>query len=290
VKVDPAFSWNDSCATGADFTFRVVSIPGHVLLMGGPHFYGTNNRFEFKAPVPDPKYPQYFTKDPKFVAFFGPGGAMSPLQGNFCKVLEFRPDAKIVKQDIVLERASALPVRIQDSDGKPLAGVWVAGSSPREEFPAIQCPKAECSVYELEKGKPRLLVLFHPDRKLAGTLALKGEEKSPVIAKLRPATAIKGRLLDADGKALAGVVVDLSYHQRAAWEVHQVIHRAKQIVSDANGTFTLDDLIPEQNVELSFRQVKRTFIWAAKAGEATILKLKSGECRDLGDVRLKRQQ
>jgi hypothetical protein len=67
------------------------------------------------------------------------------------------------------------PVQIHDADGKPLLGAWVGGSRLPDWGAAIQCDKAECSVYQLEAGKPRLLVLFHPARKLAGTLALKGD-------------------------------------------------------------------------------------------------------------------
>jgi hypothetical protein len=187
--------------------FRVVAIPGPVLLMGGPRDFKTE--LMFKAPTPDAKYPRYFdtsTFGPDFPSFVDFRNVTRPIQGNFCKVLEIKPDAKIVKQDIVLERVSVLPVRIQDAEGKPLLGVWVAGNSPQHAYAAIPCEKAECSAYQIEAGKPRLMVFYYPARKLAGTLTLMGDERAAATVKLAPIGALKGRLLDADGKPLVGVV------------------------------------------------------------------------------------
>jgi RNA polymerase sigma factor (sigma-70 family) len=287
VKDYPAFNssaWFPMQPTGADGFFRVVAIPGPVLLMGGPNDFMT--QCKFKPPAPDPKYPQYFdTRIPNFVSYYNHDGGISPIQGNFGKVLEIKPDAKIVEQDIRLERAAVLPVQIQDGDGKPLPGAWVAGSSPCDWYPAMQCKEADCSAYQIEPEKPRLLVFFHPARKLAGAVTLKGDEKAPVIVKLGQAGAIVGRLLDANGKPLASVVVDPRYRQRTTSEIHNVVHHAKQIVTDANGAFALDDLVPEQKFELSFRHGKQKFERATKPADAAI-QVKSGERRDLGAIKL----
>jgi RNA polymerase sigma factor (sigma-70 family) len=288
VKEFPSFgssAWFPMQATGANGSFRVVAIPGHVLLMGGPSDWRT--LAQYKVPVADPKYPQYFTKDPNFLAYYGPGGGMSPIQGCYGKVLEIKADAKVVEQDIVLERAPVLPVPIQDAGGNPLTDVWVAGSNPQDWHPPIQCKEASCSVYQVQPNKPRLLVLFHKERKLAGSLTIKGDEKSPVVARLGPTGALKGKLVDADGNPLAGVVVDLHYRQRVASEIHGVVYHAKQIVTDAAGAFTLDDLIPDQKLELSFHHGKMKFQREPKPADATI-QVKSGETRDLGAIKLKR--
>jgi len=253
--------------------------------MGGPSDYSTWHHY--KTPSPDPKYPQYFTKDPNFTAYYGSGGGMSPIQGRHCKVLEIKADAKVVEQDIVLERASVLPVPIQDADGNPLTGAWVTGIGAEDWDHPTQCKEASCSVYQVQPDKPRLLVLFHKERKLAGSLTVKGDEKSPVVARLSPTGALKGKLVDADGNPLAGVAVDLHYRQRVASEIHGVVYRAKQIVTDAAGVFALNDLIPDQKFELSFHHGKMKFQREPKPADATI-SVKSGETRDLGAIKLKR--
>ncbi len=272
--------------TDADGDFRVVAIPGPVLLMGGPS--DPKTECAFKSPLPDAKYPHYFDNSlgPDFPCLIDFHGVSRPIQGNFCKVLQIKEDAKVVKQDIVLERASVLSVQIHDADDKPLLGVWVGGSRLPNMLPPIQCDQAECSAYQVEAGKPRLLVFFHPVRKLVGTLTVKGGEKAPVVAKLGPAGSIKGRLLGADGKALAGVEVDVQYSQNAASAVHNVIHRAKQIVTDSNGAFAFDELIPELKFKLTFRHGRRRFERQAKPAD-TRSQVKAGECRDLGAIKLK---
>ncbi len=271
--------------TRADGTFRAVAIPGPVLLMGGPDDYKV--RLQYKPPVPDPKYPQYFdNRFPNFTSYIGPGGGISPVQGNACKVLEIKPDAKIIEQDIVLERVSVLPVKIQDAEGKPLADVWVAGLNSEDWHHAMRCDKAECSLYQLEPGKPRLIVFYHLGSKLAGALTLKGDEKAPIVAKLAPAASIKGRLLDADGNPLIGVAVSVLYRQRVASEVHNVVHRARLVVTNRNGEFLVDELIPEQKFELSFQFGKRKFERTPKLTNPAI-EVKSGEVRDLGAIKVK---
>jgi RNA polymerase sigma factor (sigma-70 family) len=85
--------------TAADGTFRVMTIPGPVLLMGGPN----DRDRRYKRVVPDPKYPKYFDTRGGHPLYFGPRGAVGIVQGNFCKVLEIEAGAEVVEQDIVLE-------------------------------------------------------------------------------------------------------------------------------------------------------------------------------------------
>jgi RNA polymerase sigma factor (sigma-70 family) len=290
VKDYPAFggsAWFPMQRTGADGSFRVVAIPGPVLLMGRPDDYPTNSKYKLQAP--DPKYPQYFdNRFGDFPAYLGSGGGISPVQGNWCKVLQIKADAKTIEQDIVQELAAALPIRLQDAEGKPLTNVWITGSPLAEWVPhPIKCEKAECAAYQVGPGKPRLMVFYHAERKLAGTLTLKGDEKPPVVVKLGPPGSIKGRLLDEGGKPLAGVAVGvLFYHQRVAQEVHKIIHHDKQAVTDANGEFTVDELIPVQKFELSFQVGKRKLERTPKLVNPAI-EVKAGECRDLGAIKVK---
>jgi RNA polymerase sigma factor (sigma-70 family) len=273
--------------TAEDGSFRIVIIPGPVLLTGTAQ--GDLSDIKHKRLISDPKYPQYFPKDPRGAVYLGRGRVEQHLPGNFCKVLEIKPDAKIVRQDIVLEHASALPIRIRDAEGKPLPGVLVAGSGPWDwgPGPLISCEEAECAAYQLERGMPRVMVFYHCQRHLAGMLTLKGNEKAPVTVKLDPTGSIKGRLLDADGKPLAGVEVDVQYGQGMASAVHKAVHRSKQIVTDSNGTFMFDELIPELKLELIFRHGRRKFARETKPAEAAI-QVKPDECRDLGAIKLQR--
>src|SRR5581483_5340107 len=105
--------------TDGDGPFRIVSLPGPVLLMVNFDYTQSTGNFaefmEYEAPLPDPKYPQYFSKEDRtWPAFYSFSGGMSPVQGKFCKVLEIKSGTAIVHQDAVLRRAPGLTVKIED--------------------------------------------------------------------------------------------------------------------------------------------------------------------------------
>jgi hypothetical protein len=68
-----------------DGTYRVVVIPGPVLLVVGGPEYGTKNRY--KTAQPDPKYPQFFHREFNALGYFGPGTSRGLVDGNWCKVI-----------------------------------------------------------------------------------------------------------------------------------------------------------------------------------------------------------
>src|SRR5262249_220248 len=100
--------------TATDGSFRIVTIPGHVLLMGG-YYTPSTEQFDYiefgkyRPPVADPEYPQYFAKlrasrRREAVGYLAYSGAIGLIQGNFCKVLDIKPGTAKVHQDILLER------------------------------------------------------------------------------------------------------------------------------------------------------------------------------------------
>jgi RNA polymerase sigma factor (sigma-70 family) len=282
-----ASAWARTYGTEEDGTFRVVTIPGPGLLLGGPDAWsmpgGELEAMKYKKAHQDPKYPQYFNERGECLGVFGNN---QPLQWAFCKVLELKPGDAVVKQDILLELASALTVKIQDEAGYPLTGVWAMGLSSRNSASPVHLERDVCSAYDVQENKPRVVIFYDPSRKLAGTLTLKGAEKSPVVAKLQKTGALKGRLLDADGKPMVGIEVEVNYNQRTACTIHDIIYRDKRTVTGADGAFALDELIPDVKFEMTFRRGQRRFERAKKSTEAT-MQLKPGECRDLGAIKLK---
>jgi RNA polymerase sigma factor (sigma-70 family) len=300
--------------TAEDGAFRVVVIPGPVLLMGG--YYPRSTKFErgpvvllngdfppssanfdyvefskYRRPVADPEHPEYFAKLPTSrrrdaVGYLSYGGGIGLIQGNYCKVLDIKPGTAAVHQDMLLERASILEVKIQDADGHPISGVWATDFPTDTYVGALWIERANCPVYSLEQRKPRLLIFYEPRRKIVGWLRLQGDERGPVVVKLGPMGAIKGRLLAPDGKPMAGALVGINYREMSAGQIHQQIHLAKQVVTDAAGSFTADGLIPELMFELSAYRGKRQFEREEKTPEAAI-QVKPGECRDVGAIKLK---
>ena len=68
---------------------------------------GPDARDRYKRPVPDPKYPQYFTRQPPSVppVFWGYRATRGINPNQFCKVMEVKADAETVEQDVLLEPA-----------------------------------------------------------------------------------------------------------------------------------------------------------------------------------------
>src|SRR5262249_19338313 len=146
-------AWVTSAKTGPDGTFRIVTFPGPVILMGGPD---TNRLPEiewcrYKPNTGDPDHPKYFAmKSSLGKAYFGVDGNIRTLQGVASKVLDIKPGTETVEQDIVLERATALPVKILGPDGKPLAGTWVTGLGPEDWHRPAEIKGDTCAAFHLE--------------------------------------------------------------------------------------------------------------------------------------------
>jgi protocatechuate 3,4-dioxygenase beta subunit/5-hydroxyisourate hydrolase-like protein (transthyretin family) len=273
--------------TAGDGTFRIVTLPGPVILMGGPDTQrmpeGEIAFFRYRAVAADPRYPKYFPAVSGAFAgrcYLTHNGGPSPLRGAFAKVLDIKPDAGTVKQDIVLQRASALPVTIVSSTGRPVRGTWVTGMSPQDWWAPIQLTEAACNVYHLEPGKPRLLVVYDPAGKQFGTLRLKGNEKKAAVVKLRRGGTVTGRLIDEKGRPLSGVDVTLRYRERTAEEMRAHVHGAKLFVTGADGKFTINDVVPGATFGMYYSWGK----WKSGVNREESRSVQSGKTLDQGDI------
>src|SRR5262249_51336378 len=149
-----------------------------------------------------------------------------------------------VQHDLVLEPASALPVKVVDPVGRPLTGVWATGLSPDDSYRPTRLVKGGGAAYHLRPGQPRLMVVHEEAQKLCGTRRLKGGERDEAVVRLGGGGSVCGRLVDADGKPLAGVAVQLYHRERTAEEMHAHVHRARPVRTDAGGRFQIDEVIP----------------------------------------------
>jgi hypothetical protein len=202
------------------------------------------------------------------------------LAGNFCKLLEIKPGTAIANHDIVIEPATALPVKIQDRDARPLTHTWGTGIDWFEGSWPLEIEKDTCAAYHLEPGKPRLMCFYEPTRKLIGTLVLSGDEKKPAVVTLEKAGILKGRLVGEDGKPLVGVAVNLYFRQGTATRIHDYIHQTKLVETDAEGNFQIDDLVPGQKFTLLFRRGVRTAVVGFDDS------VQVGAVLDLGEIKL----
>lgn len=169
---------------------------------------------------------------------------------------------------------------IQDADGVPLQGTWVSGLADKWPL-AYRVPEGQTTVYALRPERPRALVLYHPERGLGGVATVRGDETEPVVARLAPLGSIAGRLVDSSGRPLVG----LEAYVYGATEIGRELYRfapfpQPSVVTDADGRFQLESVVPGMSIYLGVRQGKQSFTGRPALGR---LKVEPGEAVDLGE-------
>jgi hypothetical protein len=176
-------------------------------------------------------------------------------------------------------------VEVRDADGKPLSGAFVAGLT--DSWPlTYKLPQASATVYALDPARPRTLAVYHPARRLGGVATVRGDEKEPVVVQLSSAGGVTGRFVDLDGAPLAGAEVTVNASRRVFSELYRFTVKERQkSVTDANGRFTLNGVVPGMEFFLQIRKGERFYGGKPKLGR---LNLKAGETRALGDRTVER--
>jgi protocatechuate 3,4-dioxygenase beta subunit len=244
--------------------FRVVTIPGPVLLMVAP----TDGDFykKYKPAKPDPDHPDYFHTEFGHLGYYGPGSSYGLVQGCWCKVIQAKKNDVEVNVDVELERSTSMTARVVDEAGKPLKGAHATGLTHIDFVHSKAQPDTDVlTVYNVEPGKERLVAVAHPKRKLVGTLSVKADDQEPVV-RLGPGGVVSGRVVGPDGKPLAGVTVRLHYARREVAEAAHAIateegsllrERAQQVVTGADGTFRITTVFPGYEFRLLFQKGKK---------------------------------
>jgi RNA polymerase sigma factor (sigma-70 family) len=204
---------------------------------------------------------------------------LSFTAGSFNTVIEVKPPkgAKRMSCDIVLDPGLTRKVQVRGPDGKPLDGVRARGQLAGDNLYQGQKPlSAEFTVYGLEPGKGRTLLLEHPQKNLAARCEIKANERGPIVVTLQPGATVTGRLVEG-GEPLANA--DIVVRFRLGKGPEERLH-SRQFRTDARGKFRIDTLIPG----VSYRADARTAGYLRTIFDD--LALKSGETKDVGDVKL----
>jgi RNA polymerase sigma factor (sigma-70 family) len=273
--------------TGKDGRFRLVTIPGKALVTAQVH-EGEKLHGEYLCPyraaAPDPDHKDLFRYDAdnNMWVVTTAGGLEFLSVENAVKVIDIKESGETTVE-LVVDRGVTGRLVVQDADGKPLAGAWVAGLA--EHWPiTFKLTEPTATVFALNPQQPRTLAVFHPEKKLGGTVTIRGDEKEPVVVKLAPLAQVTGRFLDADGNPLVGAEVTINARGPAARELYRFARPSGEPVkTDAAGRFTVTGVVPGISFYLQTRQGENYFVGKPKIG---LRRLKAGEHLDLGDRRM----
>jgi RNA polymerase sigma factor (sigma-70 family) len=220
-------------------------------------------------------------------AFNGDGFIPSPgVYVSFADtVTEIKPakGATGMRCDLLLDPGRAQAIGVRGPDGKPLDGVRVHGQFARDKVTWTgwsQKPlPAEFTVYGLDPGQGRTLLLEHPEKQLAARCDLPGDETGPITVTLQPAATVTGRLVDDEGRPRPQVDITVGFLRPKG----QPLQHSHTFRTDAEGKFRIDGLIPG----VAYRGNASSL---GLYGQLIFdnLALQSGEKKELGDVKAKR--
>jgi RNA polymerase sigma factor (sigma-70 family) len=214
--------------------------------------------------------------------------------------------------DFTVDPGRSLPLVVRDAKGKPLT-VRVLGLTPGADDFGQELTAGRGTIAALGPGERRRLYARATDRPLAGHLTLRGDETGPITLRLRPTSVLTGRLLDADGRPLAGEYLQIAYDADGS-HAGVLLHTAymgrlltpaeearQQRVrgfrnkrpatgpekTDDDGRFRIEGVLPDVPFEL---KVQLTRPFAARKGARMVIGLvkvtsattTSGQIKDLG--------
>lgn len=170
-------------------------------------------------------------------------------------------------------------------DGDHVEGAWYRGRltnpvwRPTDEF--------RFQVNSLEDKSQRLLQFVHRERNLAGSHLLSDLEQGPLKVRLKSAATIRGRIVDADGVAQAGVLLE-SRLPRGDATFGSLPPTPGYVFgvyrTDEDGRFEVRGLAPDLKYSVSVSRPRKNAASETLGVFPRVLVLKAGETRDLGSL------
>jgi RNA polymerase sigma factor (sigma-70 family) len=211
------------------------------------------------------------------------------MGANAYRIIDVPADAKSLTYDLQVDPGRSVSGTVLGPDGKPLTEAMVKGLTAVWPTPR-PLKTARFTAVALTAGEKRELLFVHLKRKLAGKLVVHGDEKGDVSVKLEPWGTLTGRILDEDGRPMAGVRIQMGFldpmfYQPVTWWVPP---QGEEIKTDRDGRFRAEGITPGMEFRLSASSEKRFFLPLAGTPDGMrILSVRSGETKDLGDLTAK---
>ncbi len=281
LKQDSRPSLDGRNSTADDGTFFVIGLPGPgmlTVLAIEDDFYKPERPAEWEKLMP------YVDLAP-------------PLFHAWVPINPSNNDPKSTYLDIALEPAKPIPGRVFDPEGKPLGGYFVLGLTGSAVFHSDPWDLHESPSFQVrgvDPARPRTLVFAHPTKKLGKFQMVRRDQRVPLRIRLEPLSAVRGRILDAEGRPRAGLRVRVLPDKESnglpsialLLQGLQFHHIDSQGTTDSGGKFQLNGLIPGLKYTLNVREDKVNSLVEFRE-EPGLFSVESGKTRDLGELQSK---
>jgi RNA polymerase sigma factor (sigma-70 family) len=206
---------------------------------------------------------------------------------NYHVVAEINPDpkAETMTLDLRVDPGRTIAVNPVDPEGRPVAGTKAAGVSDLFSSTEYSQPTARIEIRGLDPSRPRRVIVAHAERKLIGSVYLKGDETGPLTIRLQPYGTVTGRVVDEDGRPRGGLGIISAGGSFPGRPAEQGIlpggNVGPGIRIGHDGRFRIEGLVPGLKYGAGatdgFRYGGELF------RDVTVA---SGEVKDLGDLKL----
>jgi hypothetical protein len=280
--------------TDADGRFTIPALPGPGILglSAGPEF-------RFGAGAEQIDCPTYGDgRGDRGRKTFRTVPACTADQLNLLVPLNPPPDAVEMTVDLKLRSGVDVTARVRTFDGQPLGTYYVLGATGRA-YPWADHKEDRFTIVGCYPDETRRLLLYQPARNLVASAEVTGVPPEPIEIRLRPGATITGRLLDLNGLPVEGATLapDGMLLMRAAQGHLAEMKRDRGSVpklwpyreTDKKGRFEIEGLVPglKYTAALWFPQRTSRGNGMGLVDLFADVALKSGQTKDLGDVRAK---
>jgi RNA polymerase sigma factor (sigma-70 family) len=274
--------WIDSreMVTGADGRYRLTALPGRGALF--VHAVGRAGQFTQPSVSKEDRDPAIYHAEGETFLTLGRGDIfpMSHLHAYRLIGPVAGADAPELTVNFTLNPGVRRRGRLLDPNGRPLSGAEAVNLTPPSAWKTV-LPGAEFTAEALNLAKPRRLLFWHHERKLAGTVVLSGNEAEPVTVRLQPLAALSGRAVLKNGAPLVGYAVEYGAWPELEWPRSNKGFEEPPILTDNEGRFRIMEL--PAGVPLTLWVITPKTRYAVIHREKIVLE--PGKTKDVGDLR-----
>lgn len=246
LKDYPGFAEGDAAHAYPDEQGRytLVALPGRGII-------GVRDEGGRSRPVADYKQiPGFDPKDfePQLEAFRTVPEDASIRNFHVLAIVDFAPGSRGVTRDIETDPGRSVDVEVVGPDGRPVGEIIVKGTSALFATSPEPHPSPRFTVHALAPGDPRRVVVSHKERKLIGSVFLKGDEAGPIVVKLEPWGTVRGRIVDDEGRPRKGMfLMQPMGYVKAHPETNDILPGSdwnNGVRADDDGRFVVEGLVP----------------------------------------------